>query len=194
MPAYQSPDVRNLVVGKANVYFKREGDTERRHIGNVTAFGAEPTIETLEHFSSMAGVRTRDRVVTLTRSATLTMTLEEWTPENLAIAFLGEVDTDSDGNTVVLGLTQDLIRGELSAEMSNDVGPRYNFEFGSVALRPAGSVGIISEEWAEIEIEGDVEAVTPAGQTPRFWTATLVGGSSGTESTAPTATDTETNT
>lgn len=183
MPAYQSPDVRNLVVGKANVYFKREGDTERRHIGNVTAFGAEPTIETLEHYSSMAGVRTRDRVVTLTRSATLTMTLEEWTPENLAIAFLGEVETDSEGNTVVLGLTQDLIRGELTAEMSNDVGPRYNFFFGAVALRPAGSVGIISEEWAEIEIEGDVEAVTPPGETPRFWTATLAGSGS-TESTA----------
>lgn len=194
MAVYPSPDPRNYVVGKANIYFTPEGGSypaDRVHLGNVTVFEMEPTIETLEHFSSMAGVRTRDRVVTLERSAALSLTVEEWTAQNLAIAFLGEIGTDGAGNTTVSGLTVDLVRGRMDAEMSNDVGPRWNFAFPSVALRPAGPVGIISEEWAEIELEGDVEATTPPGQTvPSFWIATLV--SEGTE--APTEPASEANT
>jgi hypothetical protein len=139
----------------------------------------EPTVETLDHFSAMAGVKTKDRTVTVTRSATLAMTLEEWTPENLALAFLGEVSQDSNGHTVVSGLTQDLIRGQIEAEMSNDVGPRYYLTIPSVAIKPNSELGIISDEWASFDLEGEIEAVNGS-----FWTARLIGGEAGTESEA----------
>lgn len=187
MTAYPTPDVRNLVVGKANVYFTPEGGTypdNRVHMGNVTDANFEPTIETLEHFSSMAGVRLRDRVEALQKTALLSLTIEEMTPGNLAIASLGTVETDSDGNVIITGLTENLVRGRIDAIMSNDIGPRYHFTFPAVAMRPAGPIGLITEEWWNGELEGDIEAT---GDPASFWTATLISGSApSTETDVPT--------
>jgi hypothetical protein len=178
MPAYTSPDVRNLVIGKANVFFKKEGDTERRHIGNVPEFAPEPAVETLDHFSSMAGVKKRDRNVVIEQTMTVAFTIEEWTVENLAIALQGATGVDSEGQTTIaIGAVSDT-RGELTLEMTNDVGPRYNVVFPSVALRPAGGIGFISEEWASVDLEGEIDIVDGS-----FGIATLVGsGSTETES------------
>lgn len=182
MPAYTSPDVRNLVIGKANVYFKKEGDAVRRHIGNVPEFAPEPAVETLDHFSAMEGIAKRDRNVVTQQTMTVAFSIEEWTPDNLAIALMGELGTDTDGNvTIAIGAVSET-RGQLELEMTNDVGPRYNVVYPSVALRPAGGIGFISEEWAAVDLEGEIDIVNG-----RFGTATLIGGAAGTEPT-----DTET--
>lgn len=186
MTVYTSPDVRNLVVGKANVYFTPEGKTypaDRVHMGNVTDVSFEPSIETLEHFTSMAGVRSRDRVEVLSKTALLSLTVEEMTPQNLAIAQLGRVETDTEGRTVVTGLSETLVRGRVDAIMSNDIGPRYHFTFFSVAMRPAGPIGIITEEWWNGELEGEIEAQ----QNGIFWTTTLISDGSATETESETA-------
>jgi hypothetical protein len=176
MPAYTSPDVRNLVIGKARVYFKKEGDPVRRHIGNVPEFAPEPAVETLDHFSSQEGIRKRDRNVVIEQTMSVAFSIEEWTPDNLAIALMGSLGTDTDGNvTIGIGAVAET-RGQLELEMSNDVGPRYNVVFPSVALRPAGGIGFISEEWAAVDLEGEIDIVDGV-----FGTATLVGGALGTE-------------
>src|SRR5688572_17811530 len=85
-----APNVNNYVVGKGNVYFTPEGGS-RRHLGNCPAFNVEPELEELEHFSSMEGVRTKDLTVVLSKSATITLTLEEFSQENVALALMGEI-------------------------------------------------------------------------------------------------------
>lgn len=176
MPAYASPDVRNLVIGKARIYFTLEGETERRHIGNVPEFAPEPAVETLDHFSSQEGIRKRDRNVVVEQTMSVSFSVEEWTPENLAIALMGEIGTDSEGNvTIGIGAVSET-RGTIELEMTNSVGPRYNVIFPSVALRPAGAIGFISDEWAAVDLEGEIDIVNGV-----FGTATLIGGAAGTE-------------
>jgi hypothetical protein len=58
-------------------------------IGNVPVFTFTPVINTLAHFSSRLGVRSKDLEIITEKSATLAMTMEEWTYRNLLMAFLG---------------------------------------------------------------------------------------------------------
>jgi hypothetical protein len=58
-------------------------------IGNVPVFEFTPTINTLAHFSSRLGVRSKDLEIITEKSAVLNMTMDEWTYRNLLLAFLG---------------------------------------------------------------------------------------------------------
>lgn len=168
MSDFTAPNTGNYIVGKGNVYFTPVGGT-RRHLGNCPTFEIELGIEELEHFSSMSGVRTKDLIVIIEKSATVRMSLEEWTAENVAMALLGTADgADTEGNVQIEILSQNLVRGILEFEASNDVGPKWNYMFPSVAFRPNGALSPISDEWGAIEMEGEVEA-----QAGLFGTATL---------------------
>jgi hypothetical protein len=183
MSDFTAPNTGNYLVGKGNVYFTPVGGV-RRHVGNAPAFEIELGIEELEHFSSMSGVRVKDLVVIIEKSATVRMTLEEWTAENVAMALLGTADeTDTEGNVQIEILSQNLIRGLLEFEGTNDVGPRWNYRFPQVAFRPNAALSPISDEWGTIEMEGEVEAVDG-----KFGTATLQN-SAGTEAPTEASTD-----
>lgn len=168
MTDFTSPDVRNYAIGKGSAYFTPAGGV-RRHLGNATAFEIEPTIEELDHFSSMAGVRTKDLVAVLEKSGVIRITLEEMTRENVQLALMGgEIDSDTDGNATFEIMANNLTRGRLEFIGNNDVGPKWSYDFPSVAFRPNGSINGISEEWQAMELEGEIEAVLG-----KFGTATL---------------------
>lgn len=163
MPDFTSPDPQNYALFRGNVYFTKQGDdpiTGRRHIGNVNGFEFEPSVERLDHYSSMAGTRSKDYSVALEVSGQLTITIEEMTAENMSLALMGALDTDSDGNKRVSILSEPLVRGKLELIGTGDVGPRWNFEYPQVAFAPNGSISLISEDdWAAIELLGEVELV-----------------------------------
>lgn len=182
MSDFASPNTGNYIVGKGNVFFTPVGG-ERRHVGNAPVFEIELGIEELEHFSSMSGVRVKDLVVIIEKSATVRMTLEEWTSLNLSMALLGAIDTDTEGNTTIDILSENLVRGKLEFEGTNDVGPRWNYVFPQVAFRPSSALSPISDEWGQIELEGEVEAVDG-----KFGTATLQDSAS-TEASTETSTE-----
>ena len=77
-------------IGKGVVSIQLDGELEYRDLGNVPVFEFEPTIETLPHFSSRYGVRSKDLEVVTLMSATLNLTLDEWTYDNLMLVFMGE--------------------------------------------------------------------------------------------------------
>lgn len=159
MSDYTSPDVRNYTIGKGSAYFTPVGGV-RRHLGNATAFEIEPTIEELDHFSSMSGVRTKDLVAVLEKSGVIRVNLEEITAENLQLALMGgELETDTDGNKSFEIMASNLTRGRLEFIGNNDVGPKWNYDFPSVAFRPNGAINPISDDWMALELEGEIEAV-----------------------------------
>lgn len=150
-----SPNVNNYLIGKGNVYFTPEGGS-RRHMGNCPEFEIEMEVEELEHFSSMEGTRRKDLTVVLESSATITLTLEEFSKENIALMTLGTLGTDSEGNNVIEAMTKNSTKGLLEFEATNDVGPKFNYLFPSVSFRPSGALNPISEEWATMELVGDI--------------------------------------
>lgn len=70
---------------------------EFRWVGNVPDF--KPAFDTtkLEHKESHSGQRLLDKVLTTENKATVTMELEDWSPENLALATRGKPQTTASG-------------------------------------------------------------------------------------------------
>lgn len=77
-------------IGKGVVSIQLVDDVTYRDLGNVPTFEFEPTIETLPHYSARYGVRSKDLEVVTLMSATLNLTLDEWTYDNLMLVFMGE--------------------------------------------------------------------------------------------------------
>jgi hypothetical protein len=160
MPDFDSPNVGNYSVPKGNLYWTPAGG-ERRHLGNCPAAEFTMEVETLEHFSSMVGVRTKDFTATLGKTGSLAITLDEITLANLQLALLGgEVAGDTDGNNgFEIGLVTS-VTGRVEIIGSGDIGPKFTADFPSVQFNPSAGIPFISDEdFAQIELEGEVNAV-----------------------------------
>ena len=155
--ALASPNILNYTIGKGAVYIKTSTDGTRRHIGNCPEFEFTPEIEKLEHFSSQAGVRERDRTVVLEKKGSLRIVFEEMTAENLRIALLGALTDGSSGDQEIDIFSESSITAEVWFDGANDVGPKWNYYFPSVDFIPSSAIPLISEEWMQVEINGDVQ-------------------------------------
>ena len=148
MPGILSPSTSNLSVGKGFLLFKDDNDTEFRHLGNCPKMIYSPQVTTLPHFSSMAGTKIQDFSIILQKGGSIAVDMEEMTAANLALFFLGTVDS-SDPEAVTVGIFDQLdqIQGNLQFYATNDVGPRYYFDFTRVLISPTGQFNPISEEY-----------------------------------------------
>jgi hypothetical protein len=67
-----------------------------RHLGNCTAFTISFENETLQHQSSRGGIKTTDLELIVSQTTNLSLTIDEISHDNLALAFSGEAaDTTS---------------------------------------------------------------------------------------------------
>jgi hypothetical protein len=85
-----SPLVSQYYIGKGVVSIQLEGEVTYRDIGNVPTFEFTPDIQTLAHFSSRYGVRAKDLEVVTEKNASLNIVMDEFTYDNLMLAFMGE--------------------------------------------------------------------------------------------------------
>lgn len=160
MPLPQtSPNDDNYVLSKGACYFLVDGASpaEYRHMGNCAEVEFTPTSETLEHFSSLAGVRKKDKVVYTQLGGQLRILFEEWTPDNLALALLGEVTSlaSPTGHSKISILTKSSIKGAFRFVGANEVGPKYRLDLNVVQFAPSGSIPLISDEWGQVEITAE---------------------------------------
>ena len=144
-----SPDTINYVLSQANVQFTPTGGSQF-HMGNCTRFIYTPTVDKLEHFSRMAPVRIKDKTVIRQISATIALTLEEVTEENLALFFQADANTSS-----INGMTNMNQEGVIVLDGTNSVGNQLNFT-GKVSFNPAGDFDFLKEDWTEILLNADV--------------------------------------
>ncbi|MGZ3288472.1 MAG: hypothetical protein ACXU87_10575 [Xanthobacteraceae bacterium] len=122
----------------------------RCDVGNVTELETTPNLTTLEHFSSREGVKTKDKEVVTEKKPTVRMVMDEWTADNLAMALLGDISTDIDGNKVIDIYSRNSFEGELKYEGTNEVGPQMDIHLLKVAFKPGKSLNPISDEWGNI--------------------------------------------
>jgi hypothetical protein len=172
-PTLLSPNTGNYRVGKGSLWFQRDGADDYVHMGNCTSFEFTPNIDKLDHFSSMEGVKEKDASVVLSRSGTLKITLEEWTPANLSIALLGTVDEGASGGPTVEIMDTDAVTGALKFLSNNDVGPRWNFYYHNVSFIPTNALNPISDEWGQIQVDGEVLVSQTAPNVGKYGYAQL---------------------
>lgn len=148
-----APSIANYYVGKGTVQFTPDGGVAFM-LGNCPEFEFTANIETLDHYSSQAGVRSKDRSVTLSKGGTLRIVMDEFSEENLRLALMGSSDT----GTFDL-LANDEITGEVVFTGTNSIGPKVRVTFNSVSFKPSSALNLISDEWGQIEVSGEVLAV-----------------------------------
>src|SRR6266853_2445021 len=96
MPATNlSPNADNYFLGRGSVYWRRKDPITGtlgawRHLGNCPTLQFKATIKNLDHFSSLKGLKLKDKSVPIDANATLVVHLEEWTNDNLALAMMGD--------------------------------------------------------------------------------------------------------
>jgi len=86
-----SPSPANYSILKGELFFKKNGTDYWQPLGNAPAFTIEPTVETVQHFSSTGGIRELDDETVTQTGANLAITLDEITAQNLGLALMGEV-------------------------------------------------------------------------------------------------------
>lgn len=156
---YNSPDTRNYVVGKAEIYFTPVGGV-RRNMGNCPSAEIELTPERLDHFSARAGTRRKDYSVVVQLSGVVRINAEEFNRHNVRMALLGgALETNTEGDVTFPILAADAIRGRLEIIETHDIGPRWTYDFPAVSFAPSGPFSVISEEWRGVDLEGEIEAV-----------------------------------
>lgn len=149
-----SPSILNYYSGTGNVYFQKAGEVTWRHVGNAPSFKIKPTLTKKEHNSSMDGARGVDVTFITGRKLEVTIELEEFTPENLALAFLGTQSTNSDTHELIDIFTQNSIVGSLKFTGNNEQGSQYEVILASVEFQPDAEVEFIGQDTGTLTLSG----------------------------------------
>lgn len=95
MPAQPAPSSENLLLGKGQVFFDRLTSagvtTGLKHLGNVETFELTTADDTVEKYSSMVKSAPLYKRVNRRRTVTLRITGDEFHPENMALATMGDL-------------------------------------------------------------------------------------------------------
>lgn len=124
-------DTKNYVLGRGKVYFDPHAEgtttgTGERYLGNTTEFNLSIESETLDHFDSDEGVRSKDKSVILELNRSGSLTTDNISEENVALFVLGEVQTVIQAGTAVTG------------EALGAVIPDRYYQLGQDAANPQG--------------------------------------------------------
>jgi hypothetical protein len=153
-----SPDTQNYHIGKGIVSFKEASASTFVDLGNAPSFVWAPTVEKLEHFSSREGVKTKDFTAVTQTGATITLTLDEVTPENLQLFTLGEIGAGVAGEVTVSAFKNTEIVGEIKVEGTNDIGQKVSY-LGTISIVPSGQFSFITAEdaFTVLELQAEVQ-------------------------------------
>lgn len=122
----------NLVLGKGKLYFEQFVDDQvaptgrYRFIGNVPTLTVNQEIQTLDHYSSTGGIRTKDRSVTLQTDMGGQFTTDDMSGPNMALLFQGTQGDDT------IGTAASLVETITGAELDT------YFQVGTTPTRPEG--------------------------------------------------------
>ena len=145
-------NINNYTIGKGIVSIKNPFDTGAYvEVGNVSKFAFKPELEVKEHYDFQAPVKTLDKKVPILAKGSLTLTMDEITSDNLALVVFGT----NGGGTVSL-LTATVAEVAVKIVGTGAIGNKYSWEFLRVFMQPQNEIQLISDDWMELELTGEV--------------------------------------
>jgi hypothetical protein len=114
----KEPNPNNILLGSGKVYVDRYTTAgvpsgNERFLGNCTEFSITPSVEEIEKKSSTDSARRLLRSDVTGTTLELSITLDEFTPDNVALALFGEVGTYTQtGAAVTNEVHNDVKQGE----------------------------------------------------------------------------------
>lgn len=154
-----SPNIGNYYIGRGLVSIQLLGESRYTPCGNSPQFEFMAKVTSLDHFSSMTGVKVKDFTAVTEISGSLTMVLEEFTARNMGLALLG-LPTSSGPSTMeneIIDIFSDpVIYGSVMFVGANDVGPVWTTIFPLVSLKPSKAIAFIGNTYGTLDLLGDV--------------------------------------
>lgn len=147
-----SPSIQNYMYGSGVVYLKLDGESSYRHVGNVPSLVLSKQITKQSHRQSMSGLRSVDDEVITEVGATVNATLEEVTPQNMALFMMGTVDANTDGHQEINGLSLTTIKGHLKYISDNPKGRQIEY-YAYVSITPNGDFNFLSDDVNTIPVQ-----------------------------------------
>ena len=169
-----SPSTTLYTLGKGIMYISEYSDAcpvaDWSDLGNCPRLDCEVTEEKLDHYSSRAGTRTKDKSVILETGYTITFDLDEMSVQNLRLYLKASLV----GGGNVLRANQELDKEWLLKFISdNPAGPNETWEFWRVKLSPAGAFSLISDEWTALSFSGEGLADTDCNSDSPYFDVTF---------------------
>ena len=154
-----SPNIGNYYIGRGLVSIQLLGENAYTPCGNSPQFEFFAKVTSLDHYSSMTGVKVKDFTAVTEISGELTMVLEEFTARNMGFALLGL--PSSAGSPLAENETIDIfadpvIYGSVMFVGANDVGPVWTTIFPLVSLKPSKAIAFIGNTYGTLDLKGDV--------------------------------------
>lgn len=158
-------------VPKAQIFFKKTGETEYQNLGDADALTLEIAVEEQERYANDRGIRTLVKRTVTQTSATISMTLAQMSAFARAASLMADAEV-VDGTEEALDLGGEIVefmsgghksgiannptlRGELVIRGVNAEGPKSLLRLWDVEIRPASARSFISDtEIATIELSG----------------------------------------
>jgi hypothetical protein len=152
-----SPNIGNYYVGKGIVSIKLLGESVYTDCGDVPLFEFTAKVTQLDHYSSRTGVRVKDFTAVIEIAGSLTMQMGELTARNMGFALLGlPTGGPSPVPDTINIFSNPVIYGSVKFVGTNAIGPVWTVNFPLVKLSPNKALGLISNTWGMIDLEGDV--------------------------------------
>lgn len=126
--------------------------------GNCPKMEFSGEFETLEHYSSRSGVKTRDKKAIISRKGTLNISLDEVTMETLQFAVLGGTITGATGSRRMNVFDSANISAQVKLVGTNDYGRKFQWQFNSVDFIPNAAIPFIGDDWTVLDLTGEVGA------------------------------------
>lgn len=154
------PSTNNLSIFKATITFEQTGDAAPVDLGEVMRCDFTPSVERLPYFSNRSGIRKKIKEVIVEAGGTITLVMSEVVAYNLAMLVGGTIteDTVSGNDSIDILAATSGLTGVLTVTGTNDIGTKLTAVFNVVTFFPTGTVAFITNEWAEMEVEGEVLA------------------------------------
>lgn len=151
------PSSVDYVLGRGAIYLEDLTGNGFIHAGNSPEVVVSVERETLEHFSSLEGLKDPDLQITLSQQLTLRMTLEAINGFNLAAFLAGQTSTFANSATIA-GFAEYTMITDVKLgrwyEIVNASGVRcYNIDSADLTLEKSGAPDVLLVEGTDYELD-----------------------------------------
>lgn len=154
-----SPNVLNYYSGYGNMYYTPVGGIER-HMGNCPKFTTKLTPDELDHTSAMDGQGLVDDSINKATTGEISLTLDEYTLENLQIASLGgDIAANTAGDDSFEAGAATSILGALRFTGTNIKGNQFEVVVHSVKINPSEVDWLSPGAYGQLDLTGKILAV-----------------------------------
>jgi len=128
-------------------------------IGNIQKFDVTPNPTTIKHKKTRGGLKTIDKVAVTLIEMAFSAALDEWTLDNLRLALLGQIATDTTGEYMKIGV--DVIERQLKFVGDGKFGGRFEVILPRVFINAKDAIAFLADgdnDFGRLPLSGDILA------------------------------------